>query len=386
MTTPEVRSRRLTTAAVVLALLVAIIAAALRGGYRDAPFEPSSPGPGGSKALASVLEEQGVEVAEERRTAGAADALRSGGTVLVTAPDELQHAQLEALHAALGEGDGHLVLLSPGFVALTMLAPGVQPTGTLPADAAPILADARCGDADFRARAIRAGEVPLTEDGSATAPGILYRAPEDVRACFTTPAGSAVVRSGDVTILGSARLVTNAGLRDADNPAVALNALGTSGPVTWYLPSPDDPMRDHVPGLIDRLPPWLPGVALWLVVCTLLALVALSRRLGPAVIEPLPVSVAAQELTVGRAHLLRRAGARDLAARSLRSAACVRLADRLGVRRREGLDALIAALAPHVDGDTSRLRALLGPHRITTDEQLVRLAHDLDRLEKEIDR
>jgi hypothetical protein len=89
---------------------------------------------------------------------------------------------------------------------------------------------------------------------------------------------------------------------------------------------------------------------------------------------------------LGRARLLQRAGARDAAASALRAAAATRLADRLGLRHETALDGLLAALAPHVGASEAQLRALLGPTPVTSDRDLVRLAHDLDRLEKEIDR
>ena len=87
-----------------------------------------------------------------------------------------------------------------------------------------------------------------------------------------------------------------------------------------------------------------------------------------------------------RARLLQRSNSRDAAARALRSATSTRLADRFGLRHESALDGLIAALVPHVDRTPEQLRALLGPAPVTSDQDLVRLAHDLDHLEKEIDR
>ena len=382
----EDRSTRIAVVVVVLALLASVAAVLAQGRFREAPYEPSSPLPAGSKALVSVLEEQGAEVGTVRRTDEAARDLRAGGTVLVTDPSALGRDQLELLRSALDAGEGRLVLLAPDFGSLSVLALGIRPTGRVAEDAPAIRADASCADASFRARTVRAGELPLDDDGEQAAPGLLYTGGSGTRSCFRTDAGAAVVRTDDVIVLGSARFITNEGLREADGPAVALNAIGTAGPVTWYLPSATDPMASDLASPLEQLPPWTGPVALWLAVCVLLALWALSWRLGPVVVEPLPVSVRSQELTVGRAHLLRRAGARDSAARSLRSAAAVRLADRLGVRRREGLDALIAAIVPHSRRDGGEIRRLLGPEPVASDAELVRLAHDLDRLEKEIDR
>lgn len=385
------RTRRIIAAVVILAVLAAIAAAIARGSFRDAPYEPSSPRPDGSGAVATVLRQDGVDVQEARRTADAAQALRDGRTVLVTDPSGLSRAQLEAIAGALDEGTGHLVLLAPDFGSLAVLAPGIRPTGTLTDDAGPLEADPACQDASFRARTVDARPVTLGEDRAGggdvqSAPSILYGAPEGAQVCFGTDAGSSIVRTGRVTVLGSAAFLTNSGVSRADNSAVALNALGGDQGLTWYLPSATDPMAPSSAGPLAALPVWLLPTVAWLLACVVLWLVAVGRRLGPVVVEPLPVTVRAQELVIGRAHLLERSGARDRAARALRSAAATRLADRLGVRRQEPLAALLAALGPHTARTAAELQTLLGPEPVPTDEALVRLAHDLDALEKEIDR
>ena len=165
-----------------------------------------------------------------------------------------------------------------------------------------------------------------------------------------------------------------------------LNVLGESGELTWYVPSAGDPMGSSGQSLVGYLPDWAGPVALWILTVGVIAVVALGRRFGPVVVEPLPVTVRPQELVLGRARLLQRSDARDAAATSLRSATSTRLADRLGLRHESALDGLLAALAPHTDRSPEQLRTLLGPTPVTTDEDLVRLAQDLDRLEKEIDR
>lgn len=385
------RTRRIIAAVVILAVLAAVAAAIARGSFRDAPYEPSSSRPDGSAAVAAVLREDGVDVREARRTADAADALRAGRTVLVTDPSGLSRPQLEALSDALDEGTGHLVLLTPDFGSLSVLAPGVRPSGTVAEGAGTLAADPRCGEASFRARTVDAGPITLGEDRAAggtttTAPSILYQGPEDARSCFADAGGASIVRTDRVTVLGSAAYLTNGHVSRADNSAVALNALGGSAGLTWYLPSATDPMAPRSAGPLAMLPAWLLPTVAWLLVCLLVWLLAVSRRLGPVVVEPLPVTVRAQELVVGRAHLLERSGARDRAARALRSAAAMRLAEKLGVRRQEPLAALLAALGPHTDRTAEQLHALLGPIPVPTDEDLVRLAHDLDALEKEIDR
>ena len=91
------RRRPLLIALVVVAMVAALLASVARGLYRDGPLEPDAPTGQGSKAVVQVLEDLGADVDVDRHTADAADALREGRTVLVTAPDELGADQLTAL-------------------------------------------------------------------------------------------------------------------------------------------------------------------------------------------------------------------------------------------------------------------------------------------------
>lgn len=369
-------------AALVVAVLAAMLISVARGYYRDGPLEPDAPTGQGAKAVVQVLGDLGVEVEVDRHTADAAESLRAGGTVLVTAPRELSGAQLTALDEALRAGDGRLVLVQPDFVTLSYLTSLITPVGTVE-EPTRLGAGPDCGDLAHGARELA---VPGEED-SLRGPASLYRTAGDAHGCFTAGAGGALVAAHDgVIALGSADLLTNAHVGGADNAALALNLLGRDGELTWYVPSANDPMAATGQTLLGHLPDWAGPTLLWVLLAATIALVALAHRLGPVVQEPLPVSVRPQELVLGRARLLQQANARDAAARSLRSAAAARLAHRLGLRRESSLDALLAALAPHVEHEPGRLRDLLGPAPVPTDQDLVRLAHDLDRLEKEIDR
>ncbi|WP_152354379.1 DUF4350 domain-containing protein [Brachybacterium subflavum] len=375
-------STRVLTVALVLVVLAAVVVVALRGTFRDGPLEPAAPTPQGSKAVARVLEREGTDLEVRRYTTDAAQALAEGRTVLVTDPSALDGAQLDRLADARESGHGHLVLVRPSFFVLARLAPGIRPAGALE-ETTTLSADGSCAAASLKAREIRVGPA---EDVAKAA--TLYRAGDGFDTCFRRGDGAAVVTGQGVTVLGSATLLTNAGAGDLDNAAVALNALGgDAGPaLTWYVPSPTDPLAAQHPSLLDRLPDFALPLALWGCAIVLAVLLAVSRRLGPVVVEPLPVSVRARELTVGRAHLLHRADARDAAARALRARTAVRLASRLGVRREGRLDALIAALAPHTALMPEQMRTLLGPTPVRSDQELLRLSEDLDDLEKEIDR
>ena len=361
-------------------IVLAIAVTIARGAYRDGPLEPDAPTPQGSKAAVEVLTDLGTQVRVDRHTEDAAQSLREDRTVLVTAPSSLSAPQLDELAGALEEGEGRLVLVQPDFVTLSYLTPLISPSGSLRSPGT-VEAGQGCGDLAFEARALA---VPGEE--GLRGPSTLYSTRGQAQGCFGAPEGDLVAADGQVLVLGSADLLTNEGVREADNSALVLNALGRSGELSWYVPSATDPMATAGPDLLSYLPDWAGPVALWILLVTVIALVAWGRRSGPVVVEPLPVSVRPQEMVLGRARLLQQSSSREAAATALRSAASVRLALRLGLRRQSTLDALVAALAPHVQRSPEQIRSLLGPTPVTRDQDLVQLARDLDRLEKEIDR
>ncbi|MDN6328068.1 MAG: DUF4350 domain-containing protein [Brachybacterium sp.] len=375
------RRRPLLTTLIVIAMIAALLASIARGFYRDGPLEPDAPTAQGSKAVVQVLGDLGVEVDVDRHTADAADALREGRTVLVTAPDELSADQLTALAESREAGGARLVLVQPDFVALSTLAPGLSPSGAL-REGGRFEPGPDCGDLAHQAQLL---ELPSADDGIRGA-ATLYRTSDGARSCFAADSGALVAAHDGVIALGSADLLTNEGIGLADNSALMLNLLAADGELSWYVPSANDPMAATSLTPMGYLPDWAGPLLLWVVLVAVIALVAVGRRFGPVVVEPLPVTVRPQELVLGRAQLLQRSGARDDAASALRTAASTRLADRLGLRHESSLDGLIAALRPHVDRSEEQLHTLLGPTPLTSDQDLVRLAHELDRLEKEIDR
>ena len=375
------RGRPWFIALIALAVIAALGAAIARGYYRDGPLEPDAPTGQGAKAVVQVLGDHGVEVTTQRHTEDAADALAQGRTVLVTAPSSLTATQITALADALEAGSGRLVLVQPDFVTLSYLTPLISPSGAVRSETA-LEAEAECGDTAHQARRLQLPDPEESLAGAAT----LYRTSAEADGCFSTPEGSLVAQHDRLLVLGSPDLLTNDGVAGADNSALALNALGATGELTWYVPSATDPMSSGSQSLASHLPPWTGPLALWLIVVALAGLLVAGRRFGPVVVEPLPVTVRPQELVLGRARLLQQTHQREAAAGALRAAACSRLADHLGLRRESRLDALIAALEPHVGATASQLRTLLGPGPVTTDQDLLQLAQDLDRLEKEIDR
>ena len=117
---------------------------------------------------------------------------------------------------------------------------------------------------------------------------------------------------------------------------------------------------------------------------TLATLLWRGRRLGPLVVEPLPVSIKAVESTQGRGRLYRRVHDRGHAVGILRAATSRRLATRL--RLPPGLDSplLVEAVARATGADPWSVHDLLVGRQVADDAALTRLAADLAALEKEV--
>lgn len=338
-----------------VALAVAVaVAAVLLGSLGDAPgrrLDPTSAAPDGALALSRLLRQDGVRV---DTTTALPDASRR--TVVLAEPDAYSAGQLREL----GRRPGRLVLVAPGTAAL-------HAVGLRAGDASPSPAPG-CG----LPAAVAAGDVTWPSDGAvATAPGGGVR-------CYD---GGVVVDRGTV-VLGSAALLTNAHLADRGAAALAINLVSadrTARSVAWVLPGADAggdgpaTLWDLFPGGVSRVFWWLVAVggfvALWR-----------SRRLGPVVTEPLPVVVRSVELVEGHGRLHLRAGARDVAAARLRAAAARRLARAVGATDVPDPWPLAQAVAPVVHRSPTEVASLLAGPPPATDDDLVRLATDLDRL------
>ncbi|MDX6283943.1 MAG: hypothetical protein QOH03_5014, partial [Kribbellaceae bacterium] len=109
-----------------------------------------------------------------------------------------------------------------------------------------------------------------------------------------------------------------------------------------------------------------------------------GRRLGPVVVEPLPVIVHAAETTEGRARLYRRSRARDRAAAALRESALGKLQQAHGIPRRAEPTAVVAAIGARTGRDPAMLYELLYGQPPLDDSALMFLSHELDLLTLEV--
>lgn len=388
---PRADRRRLAlTVLVVLSVVLALVISIARGFYRDGLLEPDSPTPQGSRAVVQVLEDLDHPTSTVRFTSEAARSLEAGGTVLVASPSSLSQQQIDALRDASSAGDGTLILVAPDPVTLSEATGAIQPAGRI--EEGQRIDPGPCDDPALDSPA---AALELRGEDAAAGASRLYRPGPGATACApatasTSEGGYLLVSEGNLIVLGSAELLTNEGVGEADNSALALHLLGGGPSLTWYMPSPNDPMATDGESLLTHLPDWAGPALLWLLLLGVVAVVVAGRRLGPVVVEPLPVSVRPQELVLGRARMLQRSDSREAAATALRSATCVRLAEMLGLRRSDSVEVLLAALRAHTDRSPADLRRLLAPDGTAPapadDRQLVQLASDLDQLVKEIDR
>ncbi|WP_298992225.1 DUF4350 domain-containing protein [uncultured Pseudokineococcus sp.] len=375
---------------VALALLAVLVLVALVVGSRGTGrgvLDPTSPEPDGARAVAQVLGDLGVEVTRTTSTAATLDDVRAAGrggaAVLVVPTAPLGTAQLEDLAASGAD----LLLVQPTADDLAVLAPSL-----------------RLGDDVEAASAVPPQcDLPAaTAAGPATGGGALVEPRDDedpdVTLCYGLPFGGApyaVVDApggdadagGRAVVLGQPDVLRNETVADEGNAALALATLGARDTLVWYLPDPLDPALSDEPLPLSALvPPGLVRAAQVLGVAALLLLLWRGRRLGRLVPERLPVVVRAAEAVEGRGRLYRASGDRAHAAAVLRSACLGRLAGRLGVPPSAGAPAVVAATAAATGRPAAEVDALLRSPAPGDDEGLVRLAHALDALEREVRR
>lgn len=355
---------------VVLITLVARGAAAPAG----APLSPTNPAPPGSMAVAEVLKQHGVKVVPAGTLATARSALKTAdSTLLVFDPDGyLDTTRLEEL-AALSDT---VVLVTPDFSQLQAVAPAIGQAGAA------------------KETTLTAGcELPAADRaGSISGGGQGYRvidATADATACFGTGKGihSLVeVREGErtVTVLGASQVLSNETVAMKGNASLALNLLGSASTLVWYLPSVDDVAVTGQPTIAQLTPPWVSPVALLCLCIAIAAAFWKGRRMGPLVIENLPVTVRASETMEGRARLYQKGSARLHALDALRIGSVERLGRLCGLPGTASTAEVVAAASAVIGRDRMQLAGILVDAVPANDRDLIRVSDALLEIEKAV--
>lgn len=355
---------------IVLILLIGAVAlGVVRSQQSEGYLDPQGTDTVGSRALARILEGQGVDVSIARTTSEAAAVTSAGDTMLVTYPDLLAPEQVEQVTATgadlvLVQADSTLEDFAPHAEVSSSTSQSVRSAGC-DHPAAELAGPTYAGGLHYDA---------------ATASAVCYEATgEEGAPMLVTSAGEY-----DVVLVGSGDFMTNGRLDEDGNAALAMNVLGAAGELTWYVPAPEAAFGGDQ-SFVELLPGWVWPVVAQLVIAVVFAAWWRARRFGPLVAEPLPAVVQANEVTHGRAGLYRSGKSRAHAAHILREATGSRLRQRLGVPPGTDVDALVAAVAARIDrDDAAQVRDLLAGDEPTSDAALVTLANDLSALESSV--
>jgi hypothetical protein len=355
----------------VLTLVVFAVIAGI-GAYLTAPrpgarMDPASTGPDGAHALVALLRDGGVEVVVADSIADVEQAARPDTLILVA---QSQYLTDTALLDRLANAPGDLLLVEPTARTREALMPGVHMSGAITFDSNP--------NCSLR-EATRAGSVRF-------GPSDTYKA-KDGRA-MTSCYDGVLIRYRDsgrtVTAVGSTVFMTNGGLLQAGNAALAMNLAGDRPRLIWYAPHQIEGETSSPASIFDLIP----DNVIWIVwqLCLVVLLVALwkGRRPGPLVAEELPVVVRASETVEGRGRLYRSRRARDRAAEALRTATLQRLLPRLGLGAGTPAPAVVTAVAQRSGADAGFVfYHLFGPPP-ATDNDLLQLARALDEIERQV--
>lgn len=369
---PPAARRRRPWRSVALTLVVLAVIAGVTA-YLTAPrpgarMDPESTGPDGAHALVTLLRDFGVEVVVADRVADVERAARPGTLILIA---QTQYLTDDALLDRLAKVPGDLLLVEPTARTREALMPGVRASKAGTA----FDSDPNC----TLREANRAGSVRF-------GPSRAYHA-QDGRT-LTSCYDGVLIRFRDggrtVTAVGSTDFMTNDGLLQAGNAALAMNLAGDRPRLIWYAPHRVEGETSSPVSISDLIP----ENVTWIVwqLCLVVALVALwkGRRPGPLVAEELPVVVRASETVEGRGRLYRSRRARDRAAAALRTATVQRLLPRLGLGPGAPAPAVVATVAQRTGADPGLVSyQLFGPPP-ATDNDLLQLARVLDEIERQV--
>jgi hypothetical protein len=366
--------RRWRTPLVIIAIILAgaaVVALIRPAGPLTGYLNPASTGPTGTRALADLLAGRGQQVQLVSTPAAASAAAGQGaGTLVVTSPAELTRGQLRLLATARA----NLVIVQPDQAALAALAPGVTiagSTGIGPVQPGCGLTAARlAGNAEMGGTTLRLH------------PGVAGTA------CYPAGGLASLVRytagTRNITVLGTGAPLENQDLASLGDAALAVNLLRGSQRIAWLVPGQAIAAGTGPKPVASLIPLGAYLVAIQLGIAVLLAALWRARRLGPLVTERLPVVVRASETAEGHARLYLARRARDKAAETIRAAAVDRLVPYLGLPRGATPEAITAALAARSRLQAARVTQLLFGPPPASDDAMVRLADDLDAMEREV--
>ncbi|MGX5680745.1 DUF4350 domain-containing protein [Schumannella luteola] len=357
----------------VVLLVIAVVALATLGGAQErAPLDPQNAAPAGGMAVAEVLRQQGVDVIPTSSLEDTRDAIDSPAQTTLFLYDAGLYLTDEKLREAVDLADT-VIIAEPGFTELQAVAPGVAQAGTV---AGPIDADCDLGAVQ------RAGVISGEAQGYR-----LIDEKSDALLCLGSGDGvySLVGLEDDgrrLFVLGATAPLTNE-LAIADgNAAFALGLLGENETLVWYLPSFAD--VESTESIGELTPGWVGPLMVLLALVFVAAAIWRGRRLGPLVIEGLPVVVRSSETMLGRARLYQKSSARLRALDALRVGTVQRLAALCGLPSTATVDDVIVAVSALTGAQPNAVRSLLVDADPASDRDLIDYSDALLTLERDV--
>jgi hypothetical protein len=361
------RLRWLLGVVVVAGLVLLTVLVVVGTANRRQADDPRSSTAGGAGALGQLLRDEGVRITTTDDIASTAEQAGPTTTLVVADADRIP---ADSARRLLDAGAGRTILLRSG-------ATGLATFGIRAETASPV--DGTIAPACAVAAATTAGEVTVSDMRAS------YRAvgPVDF-ACYPVAAGgfgylgTSTADGRPVQLVAGG--VDNADLDEPGNAAYALSVFGSQPTVVWLMtPALDDPTSaTEQPTL---LPPWWQLAVVQAAIALVVVGIWRGRRLGPILSEQLPVRVRAAETVEGHGRLYYRLAARDRAAEALRSGTRRRLSRAYG--HADDQLALSAAVAARTGREPTLVRRILDGPPPDTDDDLVGLASELDRIEQE---
>lgn len=357
----------------VLVLIALLSVAAAGTAPKPDDLSATNPGQNGAEALIEVLRHDNVSVeAANSLDAATRDAQgkRPSTTLVLYDPNNfLTRSQLQSAAAIAS----NVVLIEPSARAVHAIVPGI----TLQRGASsPVAADCSFGPAK-RARTVIGFDASYGIDALSDASG-----------CFPRGLSYSLARVHQgrfaVTLVGGVTPFTNGSIPLAGNAALALGLFGSTDNLVWYRPSLAD-LPGTAPDGNVPLPPWVYVAVALLGIVVVAAALWRARRLGPIVVERMPVFVRSNETLEGRARLYQRASARLHALDALRVGTLSRLSRLCGLPSRATVDEVIATVARTLDRDPAPLRALLLDDEPRSDKALLAMSDQLEQLELDVE-
>jgi hypothetical protein len=328
--------------------------------------------PAGAKALVEVLRHEGVTVVVVDTLGDARAAVDDREHTTLFFYDPNYYLSAEQTRQAMGLAD-HVVALQPTTATLEFISPDLALAGHLGGTL-----QANCEvDAATAAESIstNATGFRILDDNAA------------LKGCFASDGVFSLVqlqRNGvTLTALGATEALSNGEILSEGNAALGLNLLGSTDTLVWYIPGADDFITD-VKTLDELSPEWVQPVTLTLILTAIAAILWRGRRLGPLIVENLPVTVKASETMQGRARLYEKANARLHTLDSLRIGTIARLAALCGLPVLATVDEVVTTAAAIAGQDPQSVRSLLVDAHPQSDRDLVRLSDDLLTLEQTV--